>query len=1114
MKSNQTNIACKVLRTIRASLTLILLAYLLAALPLSGLYAQAGVSGKVTNEKGDPLTGASIVVKGTKLGASTNESGSFSLNAPSAYVTIVVTYAGYKVKEVALGGKNSIQVKLEPNANSELSDVVVVGYGTQKKLDVTGSVSTIKGSAIASVPVPSFDAALQGRASGVQVSQQSGAPGGAVRIQVRGTSSVSSGTEPLYVVDGIPIFQDISGIGDGRTSNVLNPLVSINPNDIESIEILKDAASAAIYGSRGANGVVLVTTKSGKKGQGKTTIDFNQGVSQATNLIDYVSGSQWLQLVDQARTNTVGYGITAGQEKFDPLTLTSNTLPIPSYVTPDARYGPLTTWTRALAEQTNTNWIDPLLQKGSLSEFNLNTSNGFDKGSFFVSGQMRDEKGIILNHRLKRYSVRSNVEFNPSNKLKTGARMSFSYLEFQQPQLGVGNNGGGIGRQNFGATGGWGQANSGALPIMPVYNPDGTYFDPLRGRNVVAGADLNHFNSRQTQNRFIGNAFLQYNILPELNIRAEAGADFINSMSIYWTSDVIRYNRVGQETGRFLENYLGNLYANYNKDFGTNHSLSATVGYEIQQTKQRRQDYAFEGLVGSQQEIGEIANGANQFITAVAGILPDRGFTSIFGRANYKFKDRYLLGASFRRDGSTAFGPNNRFGNFPAVSAGWIISNEDFAANSKILGEFNLLKLRASFGQTGNSNIPSFAFLSNYVNWPVYGQSPALGFSVLANPNIGWEKNDQFDVAVDFALLKNRLRGTVGYFTRLSNDMLLNVPIAPTVGVGPGAQSVITNIGDLRNQGLEIELGGLIVSSKNGRNGFSWNADVNVSFVKNKVVDLTPQFKQLPTGAFPVATGIQSGVGITQIGGNLGTYYLAEYAGLDNEGFETIWEIDANILRQTGKTVKTGNRIRATQTNINNNRIVHEGKNGLPTWFGGLTNNFSYKGFELSVLFTFQGGNYIYDGLEENTVYVRTGSNVIRADVWNNTWTAGKQDAKYPKLTWNLRDNFNNPTTGAPSPQTLGTRTTRFLYKGDFGRLKTLQLSYTFPSQWLSKTKLQAVRLYANVQNLFTITSYKGFDPEAVILGSNQDRNLNQGFLSSVPVPQVRTINAGASITF
>lgn len=1089
-----------------------LLVLALAVLPQTGLYAQTTVSGKVMNEQGQPLAGASVAIKGTKKGTSTDAKGNFSLSVPSTNAVLQISFAGYQLKEVALGGKTAVEVQMALGGN-DLTDVVVVGYGTQKKLDLTGSVSTIKGASIASVPVPSFDAALQGRAPGVQVSQQSGAPGGAVRIQVRGTSSVSSGTEPLYVIDGIPIFQDIGGVG-GQAGNVLNPLTNINPNDIESIEVLKDAASAAIYGSRGANGVILVTTKNGKRGQGKTTIDVNHGVSNSIRLIDYVSGADWLRMVDEARTNTVGYGVAAGQERFDPLTLVSNNLPIPAYVTPDPRYGPLTTWTRALAEQTNTNWVDPLLRQGSMSEVNLNTSNGFDKGSFFISAQMRDEKGILINHRLKRYSVRSNVEFNPSTKLKAGARLSFSYLDFQQPQAGTGGNGGGIGRQNFGATGGWGQANSGALPIMPVFNPDGTYFDPLRGRNVIAGADPANFSSRSAQNRFIANTFIQYNILPELNIRAEAGADFINSNGVQWTSDVIRYNRVGQETGRMIENYLGNLYANYNKDFGTDHSFSATVGYEIQKTRQRRSDYAYEGLVGAQQEIGEIANGANQFITAVSGIFPDRGFTSIFARANYKFKDRYLLGASFRRDGSTAFGPNNRFGNFPAVSAGWIISNEDFAAKSGILGGFNLLKLRGSFGQTGNSNIPSFAFLSNYVNWPVYGQSPALGFSVLANPNIAWEKNTQFDLGLDFALLKNRLRGTIGYFNRLSKDMLLNVPVAPTVGIGPGAQSVITNIGDLRNTGLEIELGGLIVSSKKGRNGFSWNADLNVSFIRNNVVDLTPQFKNLPTGAFPVAAGIQSGVGITQIGGNLGTYYLAEYAGLDAEGFETIWEIDPNILRETGKTVKTGNRIRATQTNINNNRIVHEGKTGLPTWFGGLTNNFSYKGFELTVLFTFQGGNYIYDGHEEATSYVRTGGNVIRQSVLGNTWTANKTDAEYPRLTWNMRDNANNPTTGAPAPNTLGTRTTRYLYSGDFARLKTLQLSYSFPQQWLNKVKMQAVRVYANVQNLFTITNYPGFDPEAVILGGNQDRNLNQGFIGGAPIPQVRSFNAGVSVTF
>lgn len=1108
MKSNLIHSAYEVLLRAAKSLSIIIIGFLLLALPQTGLFAQASVSGKVINEKGDPLSGASILVKGTKQGTSTNESGIFNLNVPAANATLVVTFAGFKVKEVALGGKSSVTIQLEQISSSELSDVVVVGYGTQKKRDLTGAVSTIKGSDIASVPVPSFDAALQGRAAGVQVSQQSGAPGGAVRIQVRGTGSVSSGTEPLYVVDGIPVFQDIGGIGG------INPLAAINPNDIESIEVLKDAAAAAIYGSRGSNGVVLVTTKNGKRGQGKTTIDYNHGISEVTNLIDYVSSSDWLSLVDQARTNSLGFGIIPGQEKFDPLLLVNNPLPIPSYVIPDPRYGPLTTWTRSLAEQTNTNWIDPMVRQGTLSELNVSTSNGFDKGSFFLSGQMRDEKGVLVNHALKRYSIRSNVEFNPTSKLKSGAKMSFSLLEFTQPQLGVGGNGAGIGRQNRGATGGWGQANLGALPIMPVFNPDGTYFDPLRGRNVVAGSDPVHSYNGTTQNRFIGNAYLQYNILPELNIRAEGGVDFMNSTSRSWVSDVIRYNRSGSQSTNFLENYLGNLYANFNKEFGDNHSLSATAGYEIQKTKNRRMGMEFEGLVGSQQEVGEIANGANQFIAAISGIFPDNGFTSVFGRANYKYKDRYLLGASFRRDGSTAFGPNNRFGNFPAISAGWIITKEDFAEKSKILRSFDFLKLRASYGRTGNANIPSFAFLNNYVNWPVYGQSAALGFSVLANPNISWERNDQFDAAIDFALLKNRLRGAIGYFNRLSNDMILNVPVAPTVGIGPGNQSVITNIGDLRNEGIEIELGGVIVSSKKGRNGFSWSADLNMSFIRNNVVDLTPQFRELPVGNFPVASGIQSGVGITQIGGSLGTIYLAEYAGLDEEGFETIYEIDLNVLRETGRTVKTGNRIRATATNINNNRIVHEGKTGLPTWFGGLTNNFSYKGFEMSVLFTFQGGNYIYDGIEESTVYVRGGGNVIRADVLNNTWTSDKQNARYPRLTWNMRDNFINPATGLPAPQTMGSRTTRFLYRGDFARLKTLQISYNFPAQWLTKVKLQGLRLYANAQNLLTITAYNGFDPEAVVLGGNQERNLNQGFLSGVPVPQVTTVNFGASITF
>ncbi|MCU0373664.1 MAG: TonB-dependent receptor plug domain-containing protein [Chitinophagaceae bacterium] len=343
--------------------------FLLAAALLMQMaaWAQSTVKGKITNAQGQPLSGASVAVKGSKVGTSTDENGNFNLTVPAGSRTLVISYAGYEPREMPVSSP-SFEVSLN-EASDDLTDVVVVGYGTQKKRDVTGSASTIKGSAIAQVPVTSFDAAIQGRAPGVQVSQQGGAPGGVVRIQVRGTSSVSSGTEPLFVIDGIPVFSDIGGIGIG------NPLASLNPNDIESIEVLKDAAAAAIYGSRGSNGVILVTTKTGKRGKGKTTIDVNQGFINATNLIDYVSGSQWLQMVDEARTTSLGYGIAPGQESFNPNLLSANNLPIPSYVTPDVRYGPLTTWTRDLANRTNTNWIDPMLRQGTLSEVNMNTSN-------------------------------------------------------------------------------------------------------------------------------------------------------------------------------------------------------------------------------------------------------------------------------------------------------------------------------------------------------------------------------------------------------------------------------------------------------------------------------------------------------------------------------------------------------------------------------------------------------------------------------------------------------------------------------------------------------------------------------------------------------------------
>jgi TonB-linked SusC/RagA family outer membrane protein len=1076
--------------------------------------AAIAVSGTVKADNGEPLPGVSVVVKGTQNGTVTDAAGSYRISVPDGNAVLVFSFIGYTTEEVTVGTRTTVDVLLVGDIKA-LSEVVVVGYGTQVRRDVTGAIATVKGEDIARVPVASFDAALQGRAAGVQVSQAGGVPGGPVRIQIRGTSSVSSGTEPLYIVDGMPIFQDIgNNLASGRTNNTLNPLVNINPADIESIEVLKDAAATAIYGSRGANGVVIITTKTGKRGQARTTVDYNQGVSEATRLIDYVSGPQWLEMVDQARANSVGFGITAGQEVFDPQILVSNTLPTPAGIG-GTQFGPYTGWTRSAAENTDTDWRDYMLRRGSLKELNLSTSNGFEKGAFFLSGQYRDEEGILTGSRLQRYSARANLDFQPTDKIRAGAKFSFSYLNANQAQVGIGNNGAGIGRQNFGATGGWGQVNAGALPIMPVYNDDGTYFDPLRGRNVAAGLDPANVSSRTEQNRTLGSAFLEYTVFKGLTLHGEASADFINNNSIFWVSDVIRYSPAAAEEGRFINNRNFNAYATFARTFGRVHDLSVTAGAETQKRAFRRQDYAFEGLQSAQQEIGEIANGASQFITGVSGIFPDFLLVSNFARLNYKFRDRYLAGLSFRRDGSSSFGPNNRYGNFPAASLGWIISEEDFFGG---LGStFNLLKVRTSYGRTGNTNIPSFAFLNGYVNWPVYGVSPAYGFSVLANPDIGWERNDQFDAALEFGLLNNRVSGSVGYYDKLSRGMLLNVAVAPNVGIGPGSASILTNIGDLRNRGVELQLSTTNLDIR----GFRWTSELNFTTNANKVQKLTPQFTQLPTGTSTVAPGIvQQGITNTQEGGRLGAFYLAEYAGLDGEGFETIYAVDVATLRSTGQTVRlkdasgADSTLRATSQNVTNNRFLLEKKTGLPTWYGGFTNTFSFKGIELNVLFTFQGGNYIYDALEENTSYVRSGGNVIRSEVYGNTWTEENPGAEYPKLTWNLRDNNLNPATGLPAPQALGTRTTRFLYKGDFARLKTLQIAYSLPPALVQRIRLQQVRVYANAQNLLTFTRYPGYDPETLLIGGNQDRNLAQGFINAAPVPQVRTFNFGMSVTF
>ncbi|MCU0396266.1 MAG: SusC/RagA family TonB-linked outer membrane protein, partial [Chitinophagaceae bacterium] len=978
------------------------------------------IRGKVMTLQRQPLEGASVLVAGTKMGTVTDADGLFILEAELPAGELQVSYTSYQAATSPFKGSGWLPDILLQPVTADMGEVVVIGYGTQTRRSITTATSTVRGKDITDAPVTTIDAALQGRATGVLVSQQGGTPGAPVRIQVRGTSSISSGTEPLYIVDGVYIFQDLTGIGEGNTSNAVNPLATLNPDDVASIEILKDAAATAIYGARGANGVIIITTKQGRKGQGNISLTLNQGRTTPTNLLENASGSEWLATVDQARTNTVGFGISPGQELFNPLTLVSNSLPTPAGIT-GPQFGPNTSFTRELAEQTNTNWRDMLLQQGHITDLKLSASNGFQQGNFYLSGQYWDETGILTNQRLQRFSFRANLDFSPSPKWRFGSRFAPGAVTNRFAQVGTGHNGTLLGRSNTGATGGWAQVYREALPIMPVYNTDGSYFDPMRGRNVAAGADPDNFNSQQQQQRFVGNAFVEFKPAKAFTLRGEGGADFLNALSRYWVSDVIRYNRYASETGAFISNLSATAYATYTSNWKGPHDLSATGGAEWQKTTYRRNFYTFEGVQGSQQEIGEISNGS-QTLAAVSGIFPDQMFSSLFVRGQYSYDRRILASFSLRRDGSSVFSPGNRYGYFPSLSAGWVLSDEHWFRGSSLANTISLLKLRSSYGQTGNAAIPAFAYLSNFVNWPVYGQSPALSLSVLGNPDIRWEKNNQLDAALEAGFWNNRLHTSIEGFVRVSEDMLLNVPVAPTVGIGAGNQSVIVNIGNLRNAGIEWELNGVILESHKRKDRLRWSASLNFSWIKDRVLKLTDNFTSLPVGDFPVANGIQQGVGITQIGGRLGAFYLAEYAGLDSEGFETIYEVDKEVLRSTGRTVRSGQVIRATSANILNNRMVHYNKTGLPTWYGGLSQTLQWMGLELRAHLTFQGGNYIYDGREENASYVRTGNNVLVPGLLENSWRPDRPNASLPRLTWNMRDNSFD-ANGVPSPQTMGSRT-------------------------------------------------------------------------------------------
>lgn len=1044
--------------------------------PVELLAQEKRVQGRITEAgTGEPVPGASIIQQGTNNGTISNPDGNFTLRAPVG-ATLVVNFVGMQEVRFTVGEQDRYDIELTMVVE-ELDEVVIIGYGTRKKRDIIGSVSSVSSEELSRMQTTNFTDALQGKATGVQITASSGVPGAGTSVLIRGNSSINLNTSPLWIVDGIPIY---SGGGLERTigSTSQDPMSLINLQDIESIQVLKDAEATAIYGSRGSNGVIIVTTKGGRKGKSSTTVHYNTGLialGKKPSEIGFAGTQDWFTLVDSARANS-------GLPPFQPFDIVKF-----------FRDDPLATLSRKEAEQIVVDWFDQILRTGYFQDINVSSSRGTDNTSYYLSVNYNDTKGNPRENFFRRLSARANLDFNPLERLRIGTRLNFSYTNNNRVQQQVG---GATGNNNGGASAGFGNANRVALPWFPIYNAahESGYWNPMSGANLVASIDPDHHFDNVDAYRGIGMIYaeLEMPFIRGLTIRSEAGGDFIQNNSVFWVSSTLRedgsyaYDRAVTRTAL---NY--NIYGNYNRQFGENHSLALTFGSEWFTQSQYTRNMEGQNLSGTYRQVGN----PQDILSIYAGLGGEEYMWGYIGRGQYKFRDRYLAGFSLRRDASSKFASQYRWQTFPSVSVGWIISEESFFSGIPFV---NFFKIRGSMGKTGNKEIPSNRFVTTYTNDLAnrYGEASLISggsrINNLGTPDLTWETTSSYDAGIDFGLFENRIDGSVAYYQQDITDLLLFSELPPSAGVN----GIWNNIGDMRNRGWEFTLNSVNVNT----GAFNWTMNFNLTLSSNKVLALTPRYDQ-------EGLGVTSGRTISKTGGRLWNYYICEWAGVDPErGVDMIYEIDYKHWERTGETVKTGRLIPATQTNMSRNRIVMEGVTSQPTYFGGFDNTFKYKNFDLNLFFSFVGGHYLYDYEEQRTTSVQYGQVVLRTDLFGNAWTQPGDEKRYPELRWDSKYDWGwdigkvNPEwDGNPEdPRATGYWTntadgeapgiynnesgsySKYLYRGDYVRLRTLQLGYSLPAPALLAMRLQGLRIYLSASNLWVWTlEYDGWDPES-----------------------------------
>lgn len=983
----------------------ILLVFILNLSFLFLAHAQQTVTGTVTDsETGEPLIGVSILVQGTSSGTTTNVDGEYQLEVPNDDAVLEFTFVGFASIEEEVEGRSEIDVQMSEDLQ-ELDDVVVVGFGTQSRRNIIGSVTSVDNESLTESFSTTIDKALQGKTPGVQITSTSGVLGAPVSVRVRGTSSINAESQPLYVVDGVPVIDSELGgnFGVGGEGGV-NPLINLNTNDIESVEVLKDASAASVYGSRGANGVVLITTKSGREGESELNINMSTGFSNPTKEYDLLSGPEYIEMWNYA------YGSSLDPDNF-----------------------------------ADTDWADIVTRTGSVQNYGVDVSGGSSDTQYYISGSYSTEEGFARPNKLERFSAlakvnhrfndRLNVSLsvNPSksdnNRIPTSNQVSapYTFAALEAPVI-----------SQFLPNG---EPNDGISPNDPgnaFAGFNGTPYSNILGNDITS-----------VTNQVNSNASATYTFPANLEFNTTLALQYLQNRE---TARYATYTTDGYPDGfgsasndEFL-NYSWNNTLTYENDWDV-HSVTATLGATFEKTENTF--FTVSGNTFASNDLPTLNSAAE--ITGGGSFIDSYGFQNNLMRLTYGYDDKYLLTLTGSYNGSSRFPDDERYGFFPAAAVGWVISDEDFMNVDPI----SFLKLRTSYGITGNAGIGNFAYLGLLGAGSNYGDEPGLTLSQLPNDELGWEQSKQFDIGLEYGLLDGKINGSIAYYNKVNTDLLLAVPVSNTTGF----TSFTENTGEMLNEGLEFDINANLIN----RNDMAWSVNANISTLRNEV-------RSLPAGEFT------NGENLVREGEPIGSFYVQEYLGVDPDNGDALFaDEDGN---------PTSNYNEAPRKIMGNPH---------PEFFGGFGTSFMYKGVDANVNFQYSYGNDVYWADGE---FLTTNL----SSIWNQQssqldyWTPDNTDASVPEPR-------NPSVAGLNGSQS----SSRYLQDASYLRLKNVEVGYTVPSRLVNDYDL---RVYAQGTNLLTFTEFEGLDPEVT---PTSDANVSQGNVF-FQLPQPRTFMVGVQI--